>query len=344
MARPIELVYPGKEPAAAVLAQTPAAVLRRVRAVGGKAPWRNLLIHGDNLSVLQTLRAWKEAGTLANADGSPGARLVYIDPPFATNQDFPGAYDDRLIGAEFLEFLRRRLVLLRELLSDNGTIYVHADWKMAHYVRVLLDEVFGPRRFINEIIWYYANKYGANSAALDSFHNTLFRYGRGKHFVHEPIRVPVKVPRKQPWRRWNKERNKNEWLRDAAGVYLYKDSADKELGDVWEVPVINPMAAERLGYPTQKPEALLDWVVRSSSRPGDLVLDAFAGSGTTGAVAEKRGRRWVAIDSGARAVATMQERLRHLRRQIGNKGPRLEPSPFIVYRAGAAVTAAAGRG
>jgi len=254
-------------------------------------------------------------------------------------QEFSGsedqkAYQDRIIGAHFLEFIRQRLVLMRELLSEDGAIYVHVDWKKSHYVRVLLDDIFGEKRFINEIIWYYTNKYGANSDAFDSFHNTLFRFGRGKRFVYEPIRIPVKTARSQPVRAWNKELGKNEWLRGSDGKYLYQESTEKDAGDVWEIPVINPMAKERLGYPTQKPELLLDWVVRSSSIKGDLIVDAFAGSGTICAVAEKLGRRWIAIDCGKLAIYTMQKRLLNLRKDIGNRGPKLGAKPFTLYNAG----------
>jgi site-specific DNA-methyltransferase (adenine-specific)/adenine-specific DNA-methyltransferase len=344
--REYELVYHSKERAEDVLANTPVVPLRPFgrRRGAGRADgdgWQNLLIFGDNLPVLQTLLGLKKAGRLGNEDGTAGCRLIYIDPPFASRQEFRGAddraaYGDHLAGADFLRFLWRRLVLLRELLSDDGTIYVHVDWKKSHYVRVLLDEVFGEQGFLNEIIWHFSNKYGANSDAFDSFHNTLYRYARGRRHLYRPIRVPVKVPRRQPLRRWNKALNKNEWLRDAGGNYLYQDSAEKDVGDVWDIPVINPMARERLGYPTQKPEALLDRLIRSSSDPGDLVLDAFAGSGTTCAVAEKLGRRWVGIDNGHLAIATTRRRLRDLRGQIGNRGPKLEPAPFLVYRAGPA--------
>lgn len=338
--REYELVYHGKEREEDVIANTLSVPLQKARSFGKNGDeWHNKLIFGDNLQAMKSLLEEKRAGRLCNEDGTSGVRLVYIDPPFATKQEFSGsedqkAYQDKIVGAQFLEFLRRRLILVRELLSDDGSIYVHVDWKKSHYVRALLDEVFGEKRFTNEIIWYYTNKYGANSDAFDSFHNTLFRYRVGKKFVFEPIRIPVKTPRKQPVRAWNKELGKNEWLRDAEGNYRYQDSIEKDAGDVWEIPVINPMADERTGYPTQKPEMLLDWVIRSSSRRGDLVLDAFGGSGTTCAVAEKLGRRWIGIDCGKLAIYTIQRRLFSLRSGIGNKGAPLKPKPFDLYNAG----------
>src|ERR1039458_39806 len=338
--REYELVYHGKEREEDILANTLAVPLQPVRTFGKNGiEWHNQLIFGDNLQVMKSLLKLKKAGKLCNADGTPGVRLAYIDPPFATKQEFHGsedqkAYQDKIVGAQFLEFLRTRLVLLRELLSDDGTIFVHVDWKKSHYVRALLDDVFGEKRFLNEVIWYYANKYKANSASFDSFHNTLFRFARSKRFIYESIRIPVKARRMQPVRAWNKELNKNEWLRGDDGKYLYQESIEKDAGDVWEIPVINPMAEERLGYPTQKPELLLDWVIRSSCNEGDLVLDAFVGSGTTLAVAEKRKRRWIGIDCGKLAIYTIQKRMLNLRREIGNKGPVLKPQPFTLYNAG----------
>jgi site-specific DNA-methyltransferase (adenine-specific)/adenine-specific DNA-methyltransferase len=345
--REYELVYHGKEREEDILANTLAVPLQPVRTFGKKGgpstgsgqAWHNMLIFGDNLQVMKSLLELKKAGKLCNSDGTPGVRLVYIDPPFATKQEFHGtedqkAYQDKIVGSRFLEFLRKRLVFLKHLLSDDGAIYVHVDWKKSHYVRAILDDVLGEDRFINEIIWYYSNKYGANSDAFDSFHNTLFRFGRGKKFLYEPIRIPVKTPRLQPLRAWNKELNKNEWLRGPDGKYLYKESKEKDAGDVWEIPVINPMAVERLGYPTQKPELLLDWVIRSSTGKGDLIIDAFVGSGTTCAVGEKLDRRWIGIDCGKLAIYTVQRRMLNLRKEIGNKGPAIKAKPFTLYNAG----------
>lgn len=338
--REYELVYHGKEREEDILANTLAVPLQAVRTFGNNGRgWHNMLIFGDNLQAMKSLLDMKQAGKLCNADGTPGFRLAYIDPPFATKQEFHGsedqkAYQDKIVGARFLEFLRKRLLMIRELLSEDGTIFVHVDWKKSHYVRVLLDDMFGEKRFVNEVIWYYANKYKANSDSFDSFHNTIFRFAKSKRFIYEPIRIPVKVRRMQPVRAWNKELNKNEWQRGQDGQYLYQESTEKDAGDVWEIPVINPMAEERLGYPTQKPELLLDWVIRSSCRKGDLVLDAFGGSGTTLAVAEKHDRRWIGIDCGKLAIYTIQKRLLNLKKEIGNKGLALKHKPFTLYNAG----------
>ena len=156
-----ELIYADKEREVDILADTLAVPLQRIKTFrNGESGngWTNMLVFGDNLQVLKTLVQMKQEGKLKNADGTPGVRLAYIDPPFTTKQEFRGsqdqkAYQDKLAGARFLEFLRKRLVFLRELLSEDGSIYVHLDWKKAHYVKVLLDDIFGENHFQREIIW-----------------------------------------------------------------------------------------------------------------------------------------------------------------------------------------------
>lgn len=160
--REYELVYHGKEREEDILATTLAVPLQPVRTFGknggdGNGEWQNMLIFGDNLQVMKSLLEMKKAGRLCNVDGTPGARLVYIDPPFATKQEFGStedqkAYQDKIAGAEFLEFLRKRLVLIRETLADDGHIFVHADYRKGQYIKTLLDEMLGEHNFRNEII------------------------------------------------------------------------------------------------------------------------------------------------------------------------------------------------
>ncbi|WP_129972389.1 MULTISPECIES: DNA methyltransferase [unclassified Pseudomonas] len=284
--------------------------------------WRNKIFWGDNLQVMSHL--------LKEFRGK--VDLIYIDPPFASDADYKMTirpkgkkdkvkvgiqhaafqekqYSDLWTNDEYLQFLYERLVMLRELLASGGTIMLHCDYRVTGYARLLLDEVFGAENFVNEIVWYYTNKYGANSSAFDSFHNTLFFYSKGNGFTYNPYLIPVKEARTQPVRKWNKELGINEWLKDEDGNYLYQESTDKEAGDVWEVPVINPMADERTGYPTQKPEALLERVIKCCSNPGDLVLDCFMGSGTTQSVAMQLGRRFIGADINLGAVQTTTKRL-----------------------------------
>src|SRR6266511_1045750 len=156
--REYELVYYGKEREEDIIADTLAVPLQPVRTFGKNGnDWHNMLIFGDNLQTMKTLLELKKAGKLCNSDGTPGVRLIYIDPPFATKQEFEGnqdqkAYQDKVIGVEFLNFLRSRLVLMRELLADNGHIFVHVDYRKGHYLKAILDEIFGEQNFRNEII------------------------------------------------------------------------------------------------------------------------------------------------------------------------------------------------
>ena len=284
--------------------------------------WRNKIFWGDNLQIMSHLL--KQFRSKVD--------MVYIDPPFASDADYKMTirmkgnkekvkvgvqhaafqekqYSDLWTNDEYLQFLYERLVMLRELLAPSGTLLLHCDYRVTGYARLLLDEVFGAENFVNEIIWYYTNKYGANSSAFDSFHNTLFLYSKGKGFTYHPFMIPVKEARTQPVRKWNKQLGINEWLRDEKGNYMYQESNEKEAGDVWEIPVINPMADERTGYPTQKPEALLERVIKCCSNPGDLVLDCFMGSGTTHAVAMKLGRKFIGADINLGAIQTTTKRL-----------------------------------
>ena len=265
----------------------------------------NRLVWGDNLLAMQALLSQGYEGKVD---------LIYIDPPFASEADYTHeiTIDGKQVSKEvsiierlaytdtweagldsYLDMMYPRLQLMKRLLSENGSLYVHTDWRVDSYLRLLLDEVFDPDLFVSEIVWYYSNKYGANSSAFDSFHNTIYLYTKGNKFTYNPVRVPVKQTRKQPYRQWNKELGKNEWQRDEQGNHIYVESDSKELADVWEIPIINPMANERLGYSTQKPERLLEIVIQASSNEGDLVADFFCGSGTTMAVAERLNRRWI---------------------------------------------------
>lgn len=338
--REYELVYYGKEREEDIIANTMAVPLQPVRTFGknGSNGWQNMLIFGDNLQVLKRLVEMKSAGELSNADGTPGVRLIYIDPPFATRQEFRGsqdqkAYQDKIAGAKHLEFIRKRLVLMRELLSDDGSIFVHLDLRKGHYVKLLLDEIFPENNFLNEIIWHYENKLGTGGVVFDGRHDTLFWYARSSKHIFNEIHEPVKERKLQPVTQ--KIEGKRVWLRDDEGKRLYAPSREtRPVGDIWNIPIINPVAGERLGYPTQKPEALTARVIEAASGPGDIVLDCFVGSGTCCAVAEKLGRRWIGIDVGKLAVYTTQKRMLNLKAEIGNKGKPLKAKPFTLYNAG----------
>jgi len=349
--REYELVYHDKEREEDIIAETLGVPLQPVRTFGrnGANGWQNMLIFGDNLQVMKTLLDMKKAGKLCNADGTPGVRLIYIDPPFATKQEFRGnedqkAYQDKIAGAQFLEFLRKRLIIISELLSDTGSLYVHLDWKRSHYMKVLLDEVFGEPRFQNDIAWHYS---GWNKHLKTNFNRrweSLLFYSKNPSplfnsyaLAWESKEAYVKA-RKQEIHR---EKDGREYVLSDAGngerVKRYIEEAlemGRPIDDVWDIDKINNSSKEHTGYPTQKPEALLERVISASSKPGDIVLDAFAGSGTTSTVAEKLGRRWISIDCGKLAVYTVQKRMLNLKQDIGNKGKSLTPKPFTLYNAG----------
>jgi len=417
--REYELVYHGKEREEDIIANTLAVPLQKIRTFGKNGDgWHNMLIFGDNLQVMKSLLEMKRSGQLCNADGTPGVRLIYIDPPFATKQEFRGtqdqkAYQDKITGAQFLEFLRRRLVLMRELLANDGSIYVHLDTKKVHYLKVLMDEMFGESNFLNEIIWKRQSAHSdtkQGSAHYGRLHDTILFFTRAQSFVWNPqfdeyddtyietfyrhsnqdgrqyrlSDLTAPKPGGDTLYEWRVKRRgpDGEWKADLEGEYRdpksgweykgvspyrgrfwgyskanminfskegrlaytregmpqykrYKDEMPgRLLQDIWTNVSMGSGASERTGYPTQKGEALLAPIVLSSSRRGDIVLDAFAGSGTAAAVAEKLGRRWVAIDCGKLSIYTVQKRMLNLRKGIGNKGTPLGPSPFGLYNAG----------
>lgn len=336
--REYELVYHGKEREEDIIAGTMAVPLQAERTFGkNNVDWHNMLIFGDNLQVMKTLLEQKKAGKLCNADGMPGIRLIYIDPPFATKQEFRGsqdqkAYQDRVSGARFLEFVRRRLILLRELLAQDGTIYVHLDWKMAHCVRILLDETFGPNRFRSSIAWHYYNRLPSGGNIFESKHDTLLVYTKSGEWFFKPQfekRDEIFLKKKQV-----KIGGKSRNARDESGNIIYLELDKRKVDDVWRLPLLVRTSGEYTGYPTQKTEQLLERVIDASSREGDIVLDCFAGSGSTLAVAEKLGRRWIGIDCGKLAIYTIQKRMLNLKTEIGNKGKVLKPQPFTFYNAG----------
>jgi site-specific DNA-methyltransferase (adenine-specific)/adenine-specific DNA-methyltransferase len=202
-----ELIYADKEREEDILADTMAVPLQRVKTFrNGESGngWTNMLIFGDNLQVLKTLLQMKQEGKLKNADGTPGVRLVYIDPPFATKQEFRGsqdqkAYQDKIAGAKFLEFLRKRLIFLRELLNEDGAIYVHLDWKKGHYVKILMDEIFGEQNFRNDIIVKRIRKNireREKVRTLNTGHDILLFYSKSEdHLIIPPTLINARQER-----------------------------------------------------------------------------------------------------------------------------------------------------
>jgi len=347
--REYRLEYAGKMKREEVLAQTPAAPWQLVRSFCSERPhadkrWRNLLVWGDNLLALRELLADQKGPDRFGTRGK--IRLIYIDPPFATKHDFmkdkEKAYRDKVIGAQFIEFLRRRLILLRELLADGGTIYVHLDAKKGHYIKAVIDEVFDETAFLCQVIWKRIQSgRKAKASKWHSVDDWVLMYSKGDHF-YEPQYVGYS--RKYISRFTERDENgkyfwdnigsySQERLKalDALGRVRYPVSGAKPriknylhegkgviIDNIWtDIFPVNSQADEDTGYPTQKPEELLERIMKASSREGDIVLDCFAGSGTTAAVAEKLGRRWISMDCGKLAVYTAQKRLFSLTTSIG---------------------------
>lgn len=320
-----ELTYEGKEREEDILADTMAVPIQPVKTFGsGNGGWTNKLIFGDNLQVLKALMDNPEVYDKNTGRGK--VRLIYIDPPFATKQEFRGsqdqkAYQDKIVGAQFLEFLRKRLVFLRELLADDGSIYVHLDYRTLHYIKLLMDEIFGKERLINEVVYSYRIQ-GISQKSWARKHQTLLFYSKTPNYLFKPEKEIVYY--EKPFIGTKK---------DEKGKYYN----EVFVRDAWDCDYTKPFISgskEYVGYRTQKSEGLLKRIIEASTEEGDLVLDVFAGSGTTGAVAEKLGRRWIMIDCGKLAIYTMQKRLLNLREEIGNKGKLLKPKPFTLYNAG----------
>ena len=339
--REYELTYVSKERKEDVLADTLSVPFQPIKKFGEtkEDEWHNMLIFGDNLQALKHLLKLKEQGKLRNLDGRNGVKLVYIDPPFATKHEFRGskeqrAYQDRIAGAEFLEFLRKRLIFLKELLTDDGIIYVHLDWRKAHYAKILLDELFEENNFRNEIIWHFKSS-APPKKDFQRNHEVIFRYSNTGNYLYNTQYSPYSESTVRRFDQIDKDGRKYKIVtkRDESfKVYMKKEGMPAD--DVWYYQIVVGGATEDTGFPTQKPEALLERIIKASSNKGDIVLDAFAGSGTIGAVAEKLGRKWIMIDSSKLAVYTMQKRMLNLKAEIGNKGKSLKPKPFVLYNAG----------
>ena len=329
-----ELVYAGKEREEDILADTMAVPLQPIKTFGKNGDgWTNKLIFGDNLQVMKSL--------LDDPEVKGQVKLIYIDPPFATKQEFRGsqdqkAYQDKIAGAKFIEHLRKRLLFFRELLSKDGSLFVHLDLKRSHYIKVIMDEIFGER-IENEIIWHYPDNFQGNVNRFPNNHNVIYFYSMSDLTRTKRIKIPLNKKIKRDVRVWDKESQSLVAARDENGKIIYKEFTHKYADDVWTIgqsSVTKKKSSEYIDYPTQKPEELLRRIIECSTEKEDIVLDAFAGSGTTLAVAEKLGRRWIGIDCGKLAIYTIQKRMLNLKKEIGNKGKPVKTKPFTLYHAG----------
>jgi DNA modification methylase len=291
--------------------------------------WRNKLIWGDNKLVMSSLLE-KFAGKI---------NLIYIDPPFATGADFKfkiqigedaeeitkehsiieeKAYRDTWGRGldSYLQMMYERLVLMKELLAENGSIYVHLDYHVGHYVKVIMDEIFGYENFQREICWNTAsiNVAGFKIQAENYIrgHDIILFYSKSNNFIFNKQYIPRTEDFIKKHYIYKDEKGLYRITRRGNKVYLHEDPGEP-VTDVWNdilsFNYVAPAAAEGIGFATQKPEALLKRIILASSNPGDLVADFFCGSGTTLAVAEKLGRRWIGCDLSRYAIHVTRKRL-----------------------------------
>ncbi|OAB57303.1 DNA methylase [Phormidium willei BDU 130791] len=301
--------------------------------------WTNKLIWGDNKLVLSSLKN----GPLREAiEAQGGLKLIYIDPPFDVGADFsmdieiggdtftkkPNileeiAYRDTWgKGADsFISMIYERLILMRDLLAEDGSIYVHCDWHVSHLMRSVLDEIFGADRFCNEVVWYYYNKMQGNINRFASNHDTILWYSKSENKVFKRQYEQRGKTVRQIKRVWDKNTQKLVNAKDKNGKVVYIETDRRSVDDVWRLSMLQPAdRTENLGYTTQKPETLVDRIIKASSNEGNLVADFFCGSGTTAAVAEKLGRKWICTDLGKFAIHTTRKRMIGVQRQLKANG------------------------
>jgi DNA modification methylase len=395
--------YAGKRPESAILAQAilvgEAAPLQVVKAFGNghSEPWRNMIVQGDNLQFLKTCYLNQDPLIKDKVKGK--VQLIYIDPPFATKSDFNASngeqsYSDKVDRSEFIESLRERVIYLKEILSDNGSIFVHLDSRMLHYIKIILDEIFGRDKFQAEIIFKRTPGHHLSSG-LDIMTDTILFYSKGQNFEYnqqyqmltkEEIEEKFPYIEKETGRRFTHEKLEQSsnaysrgqiriiqgkriisnigwrWTQETFDQRLkenpyiifwtekgrprYKRYTDeyegRKIGNLWDdIILISSNSNEAIDYPTQKPEDLLKRIILTSSSKDDLILDCFAGSGTTAAVAEKLGRRWIMCDFGKHAIYTMQKRIWNIAasKKLGQEAKENEkygqhPQPFSIISAG----------
>lgn len=270
----------------------------------------NKLILGDNLEVMKGLE-----------DNS--IDLIYLDPPFFSNKTYEviwgddgevRSFEDRFEGGieHYIGWLKERVKLMHRKLKSTGSIFLHCDWHANAYIRVeILDRIFGKNKFRNEIIWYYYNKFQGNINKLASNHDVIYWYSKGNDFVFNKQREKRDETVKQIKRIWDKEKSKIVNAKDEQGKVQYIETDEKTIDDVWRISMLQPADKKgRIGYPTQKPEVLLERIILLASKEGDRVLDPFVGGGTTIAVADKLGRKWIGIDQSSMAIKVSDFRLK----------------------------------
>ena len=278
--------------------------------------WMNKIFWGDNLQVMSHM--------LKEYRGK--IDLIYIDPPFDSKADYKKKIEIKSIGTvesdrtsfeekqygdiwsndEYLQFMYERFIVMRDLLSENGSIYVHCDWHKSHHLRLVMDEVFGQNNFRNEIVWWYLWG-GRGKTQWNSKHDNLLFYSKGGSWIFNYMEV---LDDHTLMTDGSRSRLNYSGAMVTTKSELSEIPSDKVLpSDTWYIATINAMAKEKKNYPTQKPEKLLEKIIRASSNPGDIIFDCFMGSGTTQAVAMKLGRRFIGADINLGAIQTTTKRL-----------------------------------
>lgn len=324
-----ELVLPRKDVSGFFRGQVPNIPNAFNAALDGGS-WMNRLVYGDNLLTMQALLAGDPQTGLPSLRGK--VDLIYIDPPFDSKADYrtpitlPNAsfsqkptvieqfayadtWEDGTIS--YLKMLYPRLMIMKELLSERGSIFVHIDWHVGAYVKAILDDIFGKENFRNEITWYYPNSgLKARSKKFHQVTDTIFYYVKSidNFTFHHIFKKRKDGQSKQAKRKFNPITKKADMVRDENGKIVYQITDEVLENSLWEVASLSNNPVESVGYATQKPEALLERIIKASSNEGDLVCDFFGGSGTTAAVAEKLGRRWITCDIGKPASLVMRKR------------------------------------
>lgn len=324
-----ELVLPRKDVSGFFRGQVPNIPNAFNAALDG-GTWMNRLVYGDNLLTMQALLAGDPQTGLPSLRGK--VDLIYIDPPFDSKADYrtpitlPNAsfsqrptvieqfayadtWEDGTIS--YLKMLYPRLMIMKELLSERGSIFVHIDWHVGAYVKAILDDIFGKENFRNEITWYYPNSgLKARSKKFHQVTDTIFYYVKSidNFTFHHIFKKRKDGQSKQAKRKFNPITKKADMVRDENGKIVYQITDEVLENSLWEVASLSNNPVESVGYATQKPEALLERIIKASSNEGDLVCDFFGGSGTTAAVAEKLGRRWITCDIGKPASLVMRKR------------------------------------
>lgn len=302
--------------------------------------WTNKLIWGDNKLILSSL---KNGPMREEIEKQGGIKLIYIDPPFDVGADFsmdieiggeqftkePSvlerlAYSDTWgKGADsFIAMIYERLALMRDLLAEDGSIYVHCDWRVSPILRMVLDEIFGANNFQNEIYWYYYNKlHGARKKVFPRATDTILYYVRNRNagFRFEHLKEPRDKPVTKLKYKFVGGKIVNE--KDESGNVITYESTERQIDNVWRIRCLQPAnKKEWLDFPTQKPENLIERILLASSKTGDLVADFFCGSGTTAAAAEKLGRKWIGSDLGKFAIHTTRKRIIGVQRMLKIEG------------------------